>query len=108
MAGREFAAECRKEGICGRNSVVECQLPKLDVVGSNPIARSLLINSFPTPLRFPPGGSTGKPRAITTAPGNLPSCAFFRKPVRAGLRSGEGLTRMTILAAAESCGRRER
>lgn len=24
----------------GRNSVVECQLPKLDVVGSNPIARS--------------------------------------------------------------------
>ena len=27
-------------GVCGRNSVVECQLPKLDVVGSNPIARS--------------------------------------------------------------------
>ncbi len=26
--------------LCGRNSVVECQLPKLDVVGSNPIARS--------------------------------------------------------------------
>ncbi len=25
--------------ICGRNSVVECQLPKLNVVGSNPIAR---------------------------------------------------------------------
>ncbi len=25
----------------GRNSVVECQLPKLDVVGSNPIARSI-------------------------------------------------------------------
>ena len=24
----------------GRNSVVECQLPKLNVVGSNPIARS--------------------------------------------------------------------
>ena len=24
---------------CGRNSVVECQLPKLDVVGSNPIGR---------------------------------------------------------------------
>jgi hypothetical protein len=24
----------------GRNSVVECQLPKLDVVGSSPIARS--------------------------------------------------------------------
>lgn len=25
--------------LCGRNSVVECQLPKLDVVGSSPIAR---------------------------------------------------------------------
>jgi hypothetical protein len=25
----------------GRNSVVECQLPKLKVVGSNPIARSI-------------------------------------------------------------------
>jgi hypothetical protein len=24
----------------GRNSVVECQLPKLDVAGSNPVARS--------------------------------------------------------------------
>lgn len=24
----------------GRNSAVECQLPKLDVVGSSPIARS--------------------------------------------------------------------
>jgi hypothetical protein len=30
----------RTKGLaCGRNSVVECQLPKLDVVGSNPIAR---------------------------------------------------------------------
>ena len=27
----------------GRNSVAECQLPKLKVVGSNPIARSILI-----------------------------------------------------------------
>jgi hypothetical protein len=24
----------------GRNSVVECQLPKLDVAGSSPVARS--------------------------------------------------------------------
>ncbi len=29
----------RYELLCGRNSVVECQLPKLNVVGSNPIAR---------------------------------------------------------------------
>ena len=27
---------------CGRNSGVECQLPKLDVAGSNPVARSAL------------------------------------------------------------------
>ncbi len=32
--------------ICGRNSAVECQLPKLDVVGSSPIARSIF---------YPPG-----------------------------------------------------
>ena len=34
-----------RKGFCGRNSVVECQLPKLDVVGSNPIARFFL-NTF--------------------------------------------------------------
>ena len=27
-------------GLSGRNSVVECQLPKLDVAGSTPVARS--------------------------------------------------------------------
>jgi hypothetical protein len=31
----------------GRNSVVECQLPKLDVVGSSPIARSNFYRIFP-------------------------------------------------------------
>jgi hypothetical protein len=29
--------------------VVECQLPKLDVVGSSPISRSNLFNEFQTP-----------------------------------------------------------
>jgi hypothetical protein len=38
----------------GRNSVVECQLPKLDVVGSNPIARFLIHYS---PLTYSPFGS---------------------------------------------------
>ena len=28
---------------CGRNSGVECKLPKLDVAGSNPVARSILL-----------------------------------------------------------------
>ena len=26
---------------CGSNSVVECQLPKLDVAGSSPVSRSI-------------------------------------------------------------------
>ena len=29
-----------KHKFCGRNSAVECQLPKLDVAGSIPVARS--------------------------------------------------------------------
>jgi hypothetical protein len=34
----------------GRNSVVECQLPKLDVAGSTPVARSnFYTSSNPTP-----------------------------------------------------------
>ena len=36
----------RKSLICGRNSVVECQLPKLKVAGSNPVARSNKINNL--------------------------------------------------------------
>jgi hypothetical protein len=34
--------------VSGRNSVVECQLPKLDVAGSSPVARSIFIHSAPT------------------------------------------------------------
>ena len=30
----------------GSNSVVECQLPKLDVVGSNPISRSIFSTTY--------------------------------------------------------------
>ena len=30
----------------GRNSVVECQLPKLDVAGSSPVARSIMSPKF--------------------------------------------------------------
>ncbi len=36
--------------VCGRNSVVECQLPKLNVVGSNPIARFFRIFVVVKPL----------------------------------------------------------
>jgi hypothetical protein len=38
---------CLKSFVSGRNSVVECQLPKLDVAGSSPVARSILIHSAP-------------------------------------------------------------
>jgi hypothetical protein len=52
-AGKSFQAELRLFGgcgklrpfltaglkICGSNSVVECQLPKLDVAGSSPVSR---------------------------------------------------------------------
>ena len=31
--------------LSGRNSVVECQLPKLDVTGSTPVARSIFLNT---------------------------------------------------------------
>jgi integrase len=33
-------------GMSGRNSVVECQLPKLDVAGSTPVARSNFYNGL--------------------------------------------------------------
>src|SRR5713101_7349089 len=42
------------QAICGRNSGVECQLPKLDVAGSNPVARSLSLLPRPEePMRSP-------------------------------------------------------
>jgi hypothetical protein len=45
---------CRS--LSGRNSAVECQLPKLDVVGSIPIARS---KSFPQYSSHPYCSSSG-------------------------------------------------
>ena len=36
-----FFFHCLCSLLSGRNSAVECQLPKLDVVGSSPIARSI-------------------------------------------------------------------
>ncbi len=41
MSSHRQQAKMQEHGHhCGRNSVVECQLPKLDVAGSNPVARS--------------------------------------------------------------------
>src|ERR1043166_1771649 len=39
--------------VCGRNSGVECQLPKLDVTGSNPVARSERIRRGTTRVTGP-------------------------------------------------------
>ncbi len=51
---RALASWCKIEGsrapLSGSNSAVECQLPKLDVVGSSPISRSR-INNLRTTLR---------------------------------------------------------
>ena len=40
----------------GSNSVVECQLPKLDVAGSSPVSRSKksILYGFPSLQRFAP------------------------------------------------------
>ncbi|MDB5557065.1 MAG: hypothetical protein JWL86_7049 [Rhizobium sp.] len=39
----DFAHDAaRLGGLCGINSAVECQLPKLKVAGSNPVSRSRL------------------------------------------------------------------
>jgi hypothetical protein len=34
-----------RHALSGRNSAVECQLPKLDVTGSIPVARSIFMNT---------------------------------------------------------------
>jgi hypothetical protein len=47
--------ESKSNLVSGRNSVVECQLPKLDVAGSSPVARSNKINgldAFSKPFLF--------------------------------------------------------
>jgi hypothetical protein len=36
----------------GSNSVVECQLPKLDVAGSNPVSRSIFSTTLQNPASF--------------------------------------------------------
>ena len=38
--------------LCGSNSVVECQLPKLDVAGSSPVSRSKIWTLSSVPKDF--------------------------------------------------------
>ena len=38
--------------LSGSNSVVECQLPKLDVAGSNPVSRSKNLKSLPSAMLY--------------------------------------------------------
>jgi hypothetical protein len=42
---------CHRTTLSGRNSAVECQLPKLDVAGSSPVARSNYL--FPVFIQSP-------------------------------------------------------
>lgn len=48
---------CKLNGLllCGNNSVVECDLAKVEVAGSNPVSRS----NFPPP-RLKPSGAVAK------------------------------------------------
>jgi hypothetical protein len=42
---KPYISTAHPPDLSGRNSVVECQLPKLDVAGSTPVARSKLFKS---------------------------------------------------------------
>ena len=44
---------------CGCNSGVECKLPKLDVTGSNPVARSFFVKQKMSEVR--PAQRAGQP-----------------------------------------------
>ena len=46
LARKAFLCYSLKYQPSGSNSVVECQLPKLDVAGSSPVSRSKKINSL--------------------------------------------------------------
>jgi hypothetical protein len=45
-----FEVRLASQGVCGRSSGVERQLPKLNVVGSNPIARSNISHRCESPI----------------------------------------------------------
>ena len=68
-------------GRSGRNSVVECQLPKLDVVGSNPIARSIFLRVGPANSCCPLSCTS---TSGTRMPAAAPELRAKRGPVRAG------------------------
>ncbi len=79
---------------CGRNSVVECQLPKLDVEGSNPFARSRLTSILAGNEAPGPGASQARGRSsrpcdpLVTASTDPPVVwigGLFPCPVRASL-----------------------
>ena len=48
QAGRCKVKSCKMMGLSGSNSVVECDLAKVEVAGSNPVSRS---RYFPLPER---------------------------------------------------------
>src|SRR5439155_15229400 len=74
----------------GRNSVVECQLPKLDVAGSTPVARSREFEEL-APRRYEPRGGGGSLVALGSDNG---ACAAAASDSGMGLRgSSEGAIR---------------
>lgn len=75
--------------IRGRNSAVECQLPKLDVTGSNPVARSLALGLGPSFTTWFTGRApTPRPKVdglgtvFNAANGPRPLTPAWRRPAR--------------------------
>ena len=69
---RDGATPCRKA--CGRNSVAECQLPKLDVEGSNPFARCSCQGVSGRDSRSLPATAFPNPQPVKALRASLRSC----------------------------------
>ena len=63
-------------GVCGSNSVVECDLAKVEVAGSNPVSRSIIsfLRSLSSTFKAP--SPSGKAEVCKTSiPGSNPGGA---------------------------------
>src|SRR5205085_2070448 len=71
----------RTKSLCGRNSMVECQLPKLKVAGSIPVARSTFPRNSQTQISKVRNGPANTPQILSA------QMSAFRDDTRNGFRS---------------------